>query len=167
MQIAVLADTHIPKRAKTLPEMAWKLIGDSDVVIHAGDVLSKPFLDELSGKKKVYAVRGNNDVALTNLAEVLEFELDGVPIAVIHDSGGKKAREARMRKLFPRARVVVFGHSHIPINEDRDGLLLFNPGSPTDRRMQPNYTMGLLSLQNGNVRGQIIILDVHGSMGSV
>ena len=89
MRIAVIADTHIPKRAKTLPEGAWKIIKESDAIIHAGDVLTRRFLDELVEVKPLYAVRGNNDDSLPELPESLEIELAGVPIAIIHDSGDK------------------------------------------------------------------------------
>jgi hypothetical protein len=159
VQIAVLADTHISKRAQTLPPRAWKVIRESDAIIHAGDVLTRQFLDELAAVKPLFAVRGNNDIALPDLPETLEIELAGVAIAVVHDSGNKKARAARMRKRFPSARVVIFGHSHIPLSEEHDGMLLFNPGSPTDRRKQPKYSMGLLSLENGECRGEIITLE--------
>ncbi|HEY9773080.1 MAG TPA: metallophosphoesterase family protein [Planktothrix sp.] len=158
MRIAVLADTHIPKRAATLPAAAWQLLKGADAIIHAGDVLTRSFLDELAKIAPLYAVRGNNDTTLEELPESLELNLGGIPIAVIHDSGDKKGRAARMRRRFPKARVVVFGHSHIPWNENSDGLLLFNPGSPTDRRKQPECTMGILTVNAKDVHGEIIAL---------
>jgi putative phosphoesterase len=158
MRIAVLADTHIPNRAKTLPKAAWDLVKEADTIIHAGDVVNREFLRELQSIAPLYAVRGNNDLQLTDLPETLEIELSDVSVAIIHDSGDKKGRSQRMRKRFPHAEIVVFGHSHIPINEQESGLLLFNPGSPTDRRMQPVCTMGLLDLHNGSIRAEIVSL---------
>jgi uncharacterized protein len=158
VKIAVLADTHIPKRAKGLPARAWEVIEAADVVIHAGDVLTRQFLDELEQRKPLHVVRGNNDVTLQDLPEVKQIEVEGIKIAVIHDSGDKKNRAQRMRKKFPQADIVVFGHSHIPINEVHDGLRLFNPGSATDRRRQPVCTMGLLTIVNGNVQAELIEL---------
>ncbi len=157
MKIAVLADTHIPKRAKTLPASAWKILKTAQVILHAGDVLTKEFLDQLAQLAPLYAVRGNNDIELANLPEILEFNLEDTSFAMIHDSGPKKQRGERMRKRFPRADVIVFGHSHIPINQYEQDLLLFNPGSPTDRRTQPQLTMGLLQLNSGKIEKAEII----------
>ncbi len=152
MRIAVLADTHIPKRAKTLPDSAWKILKSAQVILHAGDVLTKDFLDQLSQLAPLYAVRGNNDIDLSTLPETLELELENTTIAMIHDSGPKKQRGERLRKRFPKADVVVFGHSHIPINQYEHNLLLFNPGSATDRRTQPQLTMGWLELNDGKIQ---------------
>jgi putative phosphoesterase len=152
MKFAVLADTHIPKRAKTLPPKAWEIVRSCDAIIHAGDVLTREFLTDLKAIAPVYAVRGNNDLELGELPETIEFEENGIRIAVIHDSGGKDGREKRMRKRFPNADVVIFGHSHIPWNTTADGQLLFNPGSPTDRRMQPVCTIGVLEIIRGSVK---------------
>jgi len=156
MKIAVLADTHIPKRAKTLPQRAWEIVRGADAIIHAGDVLTREFLDELRKIAPLYVVRGNNDVTLHEVPETLEVELGGVSISVIHDSGDKKGRSERMRRRFPRADVVIFGHSHIPINERHENLLLFNPGSATDRRRQPACTIGILHVSDGRVDAEII-----------
>ncbi|HEY9682734.1 MAG TPA: metallophosphoesterase family protein [Oculatellaceae cyanobacterium] len=158
MKLAVLADTHIPKRAKELPQKAHELIKQADAIVHAGDVISNEFLDALKKMKPLYAVRGNNDSTLS-LPEQLEFSLEGLQIAVIHDSGASKGRGARMRRRFPNADVVIFGHSHIPMNEVEEGLLLFNPGSSTDRRMQPKHTMGMLIIHAGVVDAEIVTLD--------
>jgi hypothetical protein len=158
MKIAVLADTHIPKRAKQLPAMAYELIEGVDAIIHAGDVLTAAFLQSLNTMAPVYAVLGNNDIGL-ELPERLELLLDSVRIGIIHDSGASKGRGARLRRTFPTADIVVFGHSHIPMNIREDGLLLFNPGSPTDRRMQPKHTMGLLTLHEGQFEARIVELD--------
>lgn len=158
MKVAVLADTHIPKRAKQLPEPAIALLKSADAIIHAGDLVSQGVLKDLMELAPVYAVLGNNDSGVS-LPETLEISLDGVTIAIVHDSGPSKGRGARMRKLFPNAQVVVFGHSHIPMNVLDDGLLLFNPGSPTDRRRQVFHTMGMLHLENGVAAAELHRLD--------
>jgi putative phosphoesterase len=158
MKLAVLADTHIPKRAKRLPRKAYELIDAADAIVHAGDVISREFLDELTKLKPLYAVLGNNDTSLA-LPEHLELSLDGLLIAVIHDSGASKGRGARMKRKFPHADILIFGHSHIALNQVQDGLLLFNPGSPTDRRKQPRHTMGMLEIKSGLVDAQVVNLD--------
>jgi putative phosphoesterase len=158
MKIAVLADTHIPKRARKLPEKALAVLADADAIIHAGDVVSDEFLQALLSIAPVYAVLGNNDLTLS-LPETLEFELNGIKFAVIHDSGASAGRATRMKKRFPEAQIVVYGHSHIPMNLMENDQLLFNPGSPTDRRQQPNHTMGVLTIKEGIMESEIVALD--------
>ncbi|HVA24210.1 MAG TPA: metallophosphoesterase family protein [Chloroflexota bacterium] len=158
MIIGVLADTHIPKRARDLPLQAYQHLEQADAIVHAGDVLTMELLERLERIAPVYAVLGNNDRGLA-LPERLELSWEGVELAVIHDSGSREGRQARLRRWFPAAQAVVFGHSHMPLNERHDGLLLFNPGSPTDRRRQPNHTMGLLRIRDGLIEGEIIHLD--------
>ena len=158
MIVGVLADTHIPRRARDLPHLAYQYLAGVDAIIHAGDVVSEGVLDRMREIAPVYAVLGNNDRGMV-LPSQVSLCFEGVEIAVIHDSGARVGREARLRRWFPSARVVVFGHSHTPVNEWEDGLLLFNPGSPTDRRRQPCHTMGRLRLANGQVEGEILTLD--------
>lgn len=129
-----------------------------DAIIHAGDVVSDELQRRLAGIAPLFAVLGNNDRELS-LPQRLELCWEDVPLAVVHDSGARDGRPARLRRWFPNARVVVFGHSHIPLNECHDGLLLFNPGSPTDRRRQPRHTMGLLRLERGQAEARIVELD--------
>src|SRR5579875_2076591 len=122
--------------------------------MHAGDVCLAETLDELARFAPVHAVRGNNDgpdVAAWGAPETLQLELDGLGVAMIHDSGQRAGRAARMRTLFPAAHLVVFGHSHIPWDETVGGQRLFNPGSPTDRRRQPQGTMGELIIEGGRL----------------
>ncbi len=159
MRVVVLADTHIRDAGSTaLPEAVWEAVRAADAVLHAGDVVGEKFLNELRQVAPVHAVLGNNDTALTRiLPETLTVELGGVRIAMIHDSGPRVGRERRLRKRFPDARVVVFGHSHIPWNAlGVDGQVLFNPGSPTQRRRQPQRTFGLLELDRGQVRSELV-----------
>lgn len=158
MKIGVLADTHIPKRAKDLPAKAYALLSQCDCIIHAGDILTDSLLQNLRAIAPVYAVLGNNDLDV-QLPERLLLSFENVQIAVVHNSGDGKGRGARLRKMFPQANVVVFGHSHIPMNEEHEGLLMFNPGSPTDKRRQPKPTIGVLHVSNGTAHGDIVELD--------
>ncbi len=162
MKVVVLADTHLAgSGVGRLPEGAWKLLRSADVILHSGDVVAAPFLEELRVLAPLRAVLGNNDHDLVGvLPEQVEFELDGVRVAMIHDSGARRGREARMRRRFPAADVVVFGHSHIPWDAvGVGGQRLFNPGSATQRRAQPRRTIGELRIDRGRVRTRIISLD--------
>jgi putative phosphoesterase len=156
--VVVLSDTHLrADRPRRLPDAVWRAIERSDLVLHAGDVIDHWLLDELAARgNEVRAVLGNNDRTLSLPAE-LTFDVAGVPIAMVHDSGPSNGRAARMHKRFPDARVVVFGHSHAPCNEWHDGQLLFNPGSPTERRRQPTHSYGVLELEHGRVRRNEIV----------
>ncbi|MGH3089858.1 MAG: metallophosphoesterase family protein [Rubrobacteraceae bacterium] len=156
--MAVVADTHIPRRAKALPEELFARFERADLILHAGDLMDLALLDELASYAPAYAVRGNLDPPDERLPETVEFEFGGVKLAMVHDSGPKKGRRNRMKRLFPNARVVVFGHSHIPFLEDDGELLLLNPGSPTDKRRQPEFTFALLRIERGEVRAEIIPL---------
>jgi putative phosphoesterase len=154
----VLADTHIPRRAKVLPEALTPHLERADLILHAGDLLEASVLKDLSASAPVYAVRGNVDGPDMDLPEELRFEFGGVKIAMIHDSGRKEGRRKRLATRFPEARVVVFGHSHVPLLEDEAGLLLLNPGSPTDRRRQPRHSFALLRADGGEVRAELVFL---------
>jgi putative phosphoesterase len=136
----------------------WDALRSADVFLHAGDVVSAEFLDELRALAPVHAVLGNNDRTLVGvLPDQVELELGGVRVAMLHDSGARRGREERMARRFPSAKVVVFGHSHVPWNEPGiDGHLLFNPGSATQRRLQPHRTFGVLHFERGEVKGEIL-----------
>ncbi|MFB9839507.1 metallophosphoesterase family protein [Actinoallomurus acaciae] len=149
-----ISDTHAPRRWRGCPPAVAGHLRGADLILHAGDVCVPSVLDELSAYAPVKAVLGNNDgpeVAAWGAPETLEFDLDGLPAAMIHDSGPASRRTARMRRRFPGAALVVFGHSHIPLDETGDGVRIFNPGSPTDRRRQPHGTIGLLHVENGRL----------------
>jgi putative phosphoesterase len=154
----VLADTHIPRRAKGLPEGLLPYLEEADLILHAGDLLDPALLDELALFAPVRAVTGNVDPPEVDLPETLELGFGGAKVAMIHDSGRKEGRRRRLARRFPEARVIVFGHSHIPFLEDEDGLLLLNPGSPTDKRRQPEHTFALLRVERGEVRAEILVL---------
>jgi putative phosphoesterase len=162
MRVVVLADTHV--RAGSigrLPEAAHSHLERADVILHAGDVLTQEFLDWLASFAAVHAVLGNNDHSLVGrLPETIELILEGVRIGMVHDSGPRAGRADRLRRYFPDADVVVFGHSHEPCCEAGvDGQLLFNPGSPTQRRRAPQHTLGELDLDASVIaRAQIVPL---------
>jgi len=146
--IAVLADTHMPKGSRRLPERCLQLVAAAEAVIHAGDFFAVPMLEELRALcPVVHAVHGNVDEEpLRRILPVeLEIEIGGRTLAVVHDAGPAKGRLARMRRRFPAAEAVVFGHSHLPLHESEDGFQIFNPGSPTERRRAPRASMGLLT----------------------
>ncbi len=152
--VAVLSDTHIRRGGKRrLPDAVYRQLERVDLILHAGDVVVGEVLDELRGFAPVHAVLGNNDHELAGLLpEVRVDEVGGVRVGMVHDAGPAAGRAGRMRRKFPDAGVVVFGHSHIPWDEEGvDGQRLFNPGSPTERRAQPGHTMGLLTLGGGRV----------------
>lgn len=160
LRILVLADTHVrPGGARRLPDAVSALAEDADRILHAGDVVTRDLLDELSGFAPVDAVLGNNDDALVGiLPETAELDLDGVRVAMVHDSGPTRGRARRMRRRFPDAHVVVFGHSHQPVDEPGvDGQRLFNPGSPTERRRATAHTVGLLEVADGVLTRRAIV----------
>ena len=160
MKIAVLSDTHAPRRWRSCPPRVAAYLRAVDLILHAGDVCTATVLDELSAFAPVRAVLGNNDgpdVMTWGAPETLELDLAGLSVAMIHDSGPSAGRLARTRRRFPGARLVVFGHSHIPLDQSAGGLRIFNPGSPTDRRRQPNGTIGLLTISDGDLRQARIV----------
>lgn len=155
MHLLLISDTHIPKRARTLPDEVWVAMDRADVVVHAGDWTDEATLDTIERRaRRLVAVYGNNDglQLRRRLPEVARVELDGLHLAVVHDSGPTKGREQRCDRLFPAADILVFGHSHIPWDTTTpNGLRLLNPGSPTDRRRQPACTYMTAEVRNGQL----------------
>ncbi len=154
--IAVLADTHMPKGGRRLPERAVELLREAEAVLHAGDFFGLGVLREIEGlcAGRVHAVHGNVDEEELRrlLPEELTVGFDGARIAMVHDAGPAKGRLGRMRRRFPDADAVVFGHSHLPLHEEGDGFQIFNPGSPTERRRAPRHSIGVLSVEGGKPR---------------
>ena len=154
-RMLLLADTHLPKRAKVLPERVWAEVDAADVVVHAGDWVDVTLLDALEQRaRRLVGVYGNNDgpPLRSRLPGVAHVELDGVRMSVVHETGGAAGREKRCAAAFPDTDVLVFGHSHIPWDTVAPGgLRLLNPGSPTDRRRQPHCTYMTLSLAEGRL----------------
>jgi putative phosphoesterase len=163
MRLAIISDTHMPRRARALPAECIRRLGEADAILHAGDLMELSVLAELEALgPPVHAVRGNVDSAelqarlpLTRIVEV-----GGARVAMIHDAGPAQGRLSRMRRRFPAAHAVVFGHSHLPLLEQGDdGFAIFNPGSPTERRRAPRHTMGAAVVDRGAVRFELVPLD--------
>jgi uncharacterized protein len=144
MHLLLIADTHLPKRARDLPAAVWDEVARADVVLHAGDWVEPSLLDELEERaERLVACWGNNDGAelRRRLPERADATLGGLRFTVVHETGATGGRDARMARLYPDSDVLVFGHSHIPWDSTAEtGLRLLNPGSPTDRRRQPFCT---------------------------
>jgi putative phosphoesterase len=155
MKLLLISDTHLPVRAKKLPEPVWDAVDEADVVIHAGDWVSVDLLDELTERaKRLIGCWGNNDgpELRRRLPEVARETLDGLRVAVVHETGGKQGRELRAEKAYPDIDLLVFGHSHIPWDTTSPrGLRLLNPGSPTDRRSQPYRTYQTATITSGRL----------------
>ncbi|MGW2337783.1 metallophosphoesterase family protein [Streptomyces sp. NPDC001685] len=153
MRLLLMSDTHLPKRAKALPEPLLAELPRADVVFHAGDWVDTATLDLLESRSaRLVAVYGNNDgpELRARLPEVARAELGGLRFGVVHETGAAQGREARCAARFPDLDVLVFGHSHIPWDTTAaTGLRLLNPGSPTDRRRQPYCTYMTATLDAG------------------
>jgi len=160
VRVVVLSDTHAPRRWRACPPRVAEQLRGADLILHAGDVCTAMVLAELTEYAPVVAVLGNNDaedVADWGAAETAELDLGGLSVAMMHDTGPAVGRLTRMRRRFPRADLLVFGHSHIPLDESAYGLRIFNPGSPTDRRRQPHGTVGVLQIEDGRlVRAELV-----------
>jgi putative phosphoesterase len=156
VSLVVTADTHVPKRSRDLPHSLWSAIDAADVVVHAGDWVDIALLDQLEARaRRLIAVYGNNDHGpfRQRLPEVARAEIEGIRLAVVHETGDAKGRELRCAARFADTDVLVFGHSHIPWDTTAaTGLRLLNPGSPTDRRRQPHGTFVTAVADAGKLR---------------
>ena len=151
----------MPKGSRQLPDACVEALRRADLIVHAGDFSQASVLEEIRALGRVVAVYGNvdSDELRRELPESLSLELEGASLGVIHDAGPARGRLQRMRLRFPDADAVVFGHSHLPLHEERDGFQIFNPGSPTERRRAPNRTMGEATVANGRIRFRHLTLD--------
>lgn len=153
IRLLLLADTHLPRRARLLSNDVWRAVDAADLVIHAGDWVNVALLDELEARSaRLVGVVGNNDgpELRRRLPEIARVVIDGVRFVVVHETGSAAGREKRADHLFPATNVLVFGHSHIPWDTvSPAGMRLLNPGSPTDRRRQPRCTMMTLTVDAG------------------
>jgi uncharacterized protein len=153
VRLLLIADTHVPKRARDLPAQVWDEVAAADVVVHAGDWVEPQLLDALDARAtRLVACWGNNDGAelRRRLPERADVTLEGVRFTVVHETGASGGREARMAREYPDTDVLVFGHSHIPWDSTaQTGLRLLNPGSPTDRRRQPFCTYMTATVHDG------------------
>jgi putative phosphoesterase len=162
MRLGIVSDTHLPRGRRALPDACVERLAASDAILHAGDLIERSVLEALEAiGPPVHAIRGNVDSAelQARLPLVRTVAAGGARIAMIHDAGPAAGRLARMRRRFPEADAVVFGHSHIPLLEERDGFAIFNPGSPTERRRAPHHTMGIATVQEGRVAFELVRLD--------
>ncbi len=162
MRLAIISDTHLPRGRRRLPDACVEHLRAADLILHAGDIATGAVLDEIEAiGPPVVAVLGNVDEPALGgrVPEERIVEAEGARIAMVHDAGPRARRLERMRARFPDAHAVVFGHSHIPLHEERDGFQIFNPGSPTDRRRQPRHTMGLADVSGDRIAFRLLDLD--------
>ena len=162
MRVAVISDTHMTGTgARRLPARCEELIAGSDLVVHAGDIMTVEALAEIEAiGPPLRAVTGNMDGwdLRGRLPETAEIDVGGATLAVVHDAGPAAGRLERMRRRFPAADAVVFGHSHIPLHERDGDFQIFNPGSPTDRRRSPTHSMGIALVEDGRIEFELIPL---------
>ncbi len=154
MRLLLLADTHVPRRAKDLPATVWQEVDRADLVVHAGDWVTIDLLDRLEARADVLGCWGNNDGPdlRARLPEVGTRTVEGVRLAVVHETGTTAGRELRAERAHPDVDLLVFGHSHIPWDTVAPGgMRLLNPGSPTDRRRQPHATYMTVQVRDGEV----------------
>ena len=159
MLIAIISDTHLPRGARRLPDTCLERLREADLILHAGDLSAAATLAELERiGPPVLAVHGNVDdpELRRRLPAERVLEVGEATIGMVHDAGPAKGRLARLRRRFPDADAVVFGHSHLPLHEERDGFQVFNPGSPTERRRAPAHTMGIARVEGGRVRFELV-----------
>ncbi len=159
--IGVISDTHIPP-FPALPESIWQHFADVELIIHAGDLSVLSVISELETIAPVVAIRGNveHDEVILQLPIKREIMIGDCRIGIVHILGVASTHARMARFEFPQARVVIFGHSHTPYNQEHAGQLLFNPGSATNRRQQPTCSIGKLHIDEttGTVSGEIITL---------
>ena len=161
MLIAVISDTHMDGGRRRLPDRCVELIETSDLVLHAGDIMTLEALVEIEAiGTPLRAITGNMDgwELRDRLPAELELELEGARLAMVHDAGPAAGRLARMRRRFPDADAVVFGHSHIPLHERDGDFEIFNPGSPTERRRAPHHSMGTARIEQGVIELDLVVL---------
>jgi putative phosphoesterase len=160
VRLLLIADTHVPKRARDLPATVWDEVARADVVVHAGDWIAPELVDELKARSdRLVGCWGNNDgpEVRSRLPERADVTLAGLRLTVVHETGAASGREARMARLYPDSDVLVFGHSHIPWDTTTTtGLRLLNPGSPTDRRRQPLCTYLTASIDDGQLTDVVL-----------
>jgi putative phosphoesterase len=161
VRLAIISDTHMPRGNRALPPACVEHLERADAILHAGDLMELSVLEELQALgPPVHAVRGNVDSAQLQARLPLTriVAAAGARIALIHDAGPATGRLGRLRRRFPDAQAVVFGHSHIPLHEERDGFAIFNPGSPTERRRSPHHTMGLATVHHARITFELLTL---------
>jgi putative phosphoesterase len=162
MRLAIISDTHMPRGARAIPGSCLERCRSADAILHAGDLSELEVLELLrSLGPPVHAIHGNVDSAAVRavLSPRLELVFDGVRIGMVHAPGAAANRLSRLRAAFPRCQAVIFGHTHMPEHDERDGFQIFNPGSPTERRRAPVHTMGVANVAGGAVTFELHIVD--------
>jgi hypothetical protein len=162
IKIGVLSDTHFSGLQESLPFLEWlttQYFFDCEIILHAGDMVDPEILFAF-GPRKVYAVQGNMDSAATGVPLRRIIEVGGFRIGLVHGWGPPAGLEDRILKEFHGERIdgAVYGHSHLPLCVRREGILLFNPGSPTDRRRAPFHSVGILTV-GASLEGRILHID--------
>ena len=160
-RVGVISDTHVP-HFKSIPDAVWQHFADVEHILHAGDLSVISVISELETIAPVTAVQGNveTEEVILKLPIKRELVLGSCKIGMVHILGETKTHARIARREFPDARIVIFGHSHIPYNQEHDGQLVFNPGSANDRRRQPTCSIGMLTIDDETytVHGEIILL---------
>ena len=162
MLVAIIADTHIPRGTRRIPEACLARMRAAELIVHAGDFTAVETLAEIESLgPPLLAVHGNVDApeVVRRLPARVEADLGAARLAVIHDAGPRRGRIERLRREFPAADAVVFGHSHMPLHERDAGFQIFNPGSPTERRRAPARAMGIARIESGRIGFEHVILD--------
>lgn len=167
MRIGVVSDTHMPRKAKALPPALLKAFRRVDMIIHLGDWTSMDVLDQLALLAPVEGVAGNNDPAEIarrfGYHKVITVGGGTVRIGLTHGflpEGRGTAKDKALRTFAAQPLdAILFGHSHQPLLEWKDGILLFNPGSPTDKRRQPRYSFGILEWTESGLKAKHHFFD--------
>jgi uncharacterized protein len=162
VRLAIISDTHMPRRGRELPAACVERLRAADAIVHAGDLVAVEVLELLESLgPPVHAVHGNVDepALQMRLPTVRVVEAEGSRILVTHDGGPAVRRLARLRARFSDVDAVVFGHSHMPLHEDAGGFQIFNPGSPTERRRAPGRTMGMAHVEGRRIRFELVELS--------
>ena len=160
MKIGVISDTHIPLVCERLPEKIKEHFKGVDMILHAGDMIDMSVIDALREiAPNVEAVRGNMDSLKIQqtLPEKKIISAGKYKIGLIHGWGAPQDIMERLEREFKDVDIIVFGHTHSPINIRQNNVLFFNPGSPTDTVHAKELTIGILEL-NGKPKGRIIKL---------
>ncbi len=156
--VAVISDTHLPRGTRRLPDACVERLRAADLILHAGDVVAAPVLDELAQYAPVRAVSGNMDqpALLETLPKSRVVEVGEARIGMIHVAGPRAGREARLAVRFPECHAIVYGHTHVPQVERHEGTWILNPGSPTDRRSAPLHTMIVLRVDGATIEPELV-----------
>lgn len=162
MLVAVIADTHMPRGGRRLPDACVERLRAADLILHAGDVVGAPVLEELQALgPPLHAVRGNMDDALLCevLPETLVVEIGELRIGMTHDPGPRAGREQRLAARLPGCAAVVYGNTHEPQVARAGATWILNPGSPTERRRAPTHTMLVLDVSGDRLTPDLIHLS--------